>query len=549
MNVIIIVLDFIGALGMFLYGMKVMSEGLQKSAGNRLQAIMNHLTSNRYMGVFTGFITTILLQSSSATTVMVVGFVNAGILNLVQSIGIIMGANIGTTVTSWIVSLFGFKFKIASFVLPIIAVGFPLYFSKGQKQKFWGEFLIGFGLLFLGIEFLKNSIPKPNAETLTFLAQYANHGYLSILLFVFIGLILTVVVHSSSASTTIILTMAHTGLLSFPISVAMIFGSNIGTTIDALLASLGGSTNAKRAAFVHLLFNLIGSLLAVIFFYPFVSLINVISPTEDITIKLALVHTLFNVCNTLVFLPFTTVLANFVTHLIKEKEEDTSGEYSLPFLLPANKERPTTVILNVRQEISQMTSVLQKMFLHVINVLQNPDQDMSAVVKKIYQEEELTDRMQEEMLGYIGDSFQLNLSEHQATTLQAYSRIINELEHLGDCCMNIVLWAKRRYERKIPLYENAEDDLIPYSRMVQEFFDFVVVHTQREEMAPSDIKKAYEYEEKINLGRNRLKKIARTSIIAGGNVKGGLLFIDIVRQLENMGDYCLNVAQTLQENT
>ena len=304
MSVISGILEILGSLGVFLFGMKVMSEGIQKTAGEKLRRILETMTTNRFAGVFTGFIITCLVQSSSATTVMVVSFVNAGLLNLMQSIGVIMGANIGTTITGWMVSILGFKFKIASIALPAIGIGLPLYFSKKNKLRDYGEVLIGFGLLFLGLMFLKSSVPdiKSNPEVLEFLAGWSGYGFPSRIIFVVVGILLTIIVQSSSAAMTITITMAAMGWIDFPTACAVVLGENIGTTITAYLASIPGNVSAKRAARAHMIFNFAGTLWMFILFVPFLQLVDYLAPgdptiAEDIPIHMALFHTIFNITN------------------------------------------------------------------------------------------------------------------------------------------------------------------------------------------------------------------------------------------------------------
>jgi phosphate:Na+ symporter len=267
-------LRILGSLGLFLFGMKIMSEGIQKTAGDRLQRILNFMTGNRFAAVLTGFAITAIIQSSSATTVMVVSFVNAGLLSLFQAIGVIMGANIGTTVTAWIVSLIGFKMNVSALALPAIGIGFVLYMAIKWGLKDQGEAILGFGLLFLGLDFLTKSLPTIDHQSIAFITSVSNLGFVSEMIGTAVGLGVTLIVHSSSASTAIFITMAFNGMINFPMAAAMILGANIGTTIDALLAAIGARAVAKRAALVHVLFNVIGSVWALAFFQPFLQLID-----------------------------------------------------------------------------------------------------------------------------------------------------------------------------------------------------------------------------------------------------------------------------------
>ena len=374
-------LTLVGALGMFLYGMKIMSEGLQKAAGDRMQKILSSMTNNRVMGVLTGVLITALIQSSSATTVMVVSFVNAGLLSLTQSIAVIMGANVGTTVTAWIISLFGFTVKIADVVFPVMAISIPLIFSKNNQRRYWGEFLIGFSLLFLGMEFMKDSVPnlQENPAALEFLNQYTNMGYGSILLFMIIGSIMTIIMQSSSATMAITLIMCSQGWISFEIAAAMVLGENIGTTITANMAALSANVSAKRAAFAHFLFNIFGVCWMLILFYPFTHMIidlvgkingmsvdevnyllnssaALLPPAEaaraatTVSFSLALFHSVFNVCNVLIMIWFVKLYEKIVTSVIKQKSS-TDEEFQLKYISTGMMAASELNLPQARQEI------------------------------------------------------------------------------------------------------------------------------------------------------------------------------------------------------
>jgi len=311
-----LVLRFIGSVGVFLFGMRIMSEGIQKVAGDRLQTVINYMTRNRVVAVFTGLLVTGIIQSSSATTVMVVGFANAGLLKLTQAIGVIMGANIGTTVTTWIVSFLGFKIDVTTFALPIVGIGFPFLLSKRRKRRDYGEMLVGFGLLFLGLGFLKNSVPDINEEALFFLEKYSNLGFLSFVLFVCVGTILTVLLESSSAAMAITVTLAFKGYINFESAAAICLGENIGTTIKVFLVSIGTGVNARRTARSHFFFNFIGVIWMAFAFRYFCNFVLWIAPWDsalqsNLPLNLSLFHTIFNFTNTLLFLPFLGKFAQF----------------------------------------------------------------------------------------------------------------------------------------------------------------------------------------------------------------------------------------------
>ncbi|HOE07537.1 MAG TPA: Na/Pi cotransporter family protein, partial [Treponemataceae bacterium] len=351
MKIISSLFQLIGSLGFLLYGMKLMSDGIQKSAGKSLHKVLGLMTSNRFFALLTGVFITTIIQSSSATTVMVVSFVNAGLLTLAQSIGVIFGANIGTTITAWIVALFGFKFKIAALAIPVFGIGYILYSIKKLNKKTIGEALMGFGLLFVGLDLL-GKVMTFDAEQVLFLQHLTGNGYLSILAGVLAGLVITMLIHSSSASTAIILTMSYNKLLPWEFAAAMVLGSNIGTTIDAVLASIGTKVNARRAALIHVLFNVIGSVIAIILFKPFLLVVDFIVPgpvESSITTHIAMLHTVFNVMNSLLFLPFVNQLAFLSEKIITPKKGETPDVYKLDFIPPGMKESYEAYIIRAEK--------------------------------------------------------------------------------------------------------------------------------------------------------------------------------------------------------
>ncbi|MCK5673030.1 MAG: Na/Pi cotransporter family protein, partial [Spirochaetales bacterium] len=352
------ILSIAGSLGLFLFGMKIMSDGIQKTAGDKLKSILNMMTKNRVAAVFTGFFITAIVQSSSATTVMVVSFVNAGLLNLGQAIGVIMGANIGTTVTGWIVAILGFKFKITAMALPAIGIGLPFFFSKNLNRKEIGEILIGFGLLFLGLGFLKDSVPdiKSHPEILEFIQHLTGYGFGSMILFVIIGGVITVIVQSSSAAMAITLTMAYSGWIDYPTAAAIVLGENIGTTITAYLASIGTNINARRASRAHTLFNIFGVIWMLILFKPFLSFVDFIVPGDIfsgtnhsiIPTHLAMFHTLFNLTNTLIGMFIIPQITFLVRKLVPEKGIEDTEEYTFKYISAPIQDTPEFFIIPVK---------------------------------------------------------------------------------------------------------------------------------------------------------------------------------------------------------
>ncbi len=546
MGLIVHILNIIGALGVFLYGMKIMSEGIQKAAGEKLQSILNHITTNRFAAVFTGFLVTAIIQSSSATTVMVVSFVNTALLSLTQAIGIIMGANIGTTVTGWIVALLGFKFKISAMALPIIGLGLPLYFSKHSSRRDWGEFMIGFGILFLGLSFLKNAMPKLTADNISFLAPYTDKGALSLILFIFAGALVTVIVHSSSASMAITLTMAYNGILPLNAAAAMVLGSNIGTTIDALLASIGTNVNARRAAFVHILFNTSGVVVVALIFRPFLFLARNMVHDSGTTNTLAMFHTLFNIFNTLVFIGFVPQIARLVEKLISPKKDETGlGRYRLDYIEPTIQSIPEINLIEARKEISRMARIVEDMFSIYLEVFNNPEKKMASQVKELHDMEDFSDQMQEEITKFLIACSGENLNETGRNNVSAMMRIVNELESVGDCCYNLILLAERRYRKQIPISEKNIRKLQPFTKQVQVFLHFITGHISTH-ISKEELLEARQMEDQILNTQKNLTKSVRKHLKKGADVKSELLYMDVVRQIEEIGGYCLNIAQALR---
>jgi len=547
------IFNLLGSLGVFLYGMRIMSDGLQKVAGNKMQSILNFMTKNRFVAVLTGFLITGLIQSSSATTVMIVSFVNASLLNLTQAIGVIMGANIGTTVTTWIVSFFGFKFKITAIALPIVGIGLPFIFSKFKKRRDFGEVLIGFGLLFLGLMFLKESVPdiKNNPEILAFLQNYTDMGFLSFLIFVGVGTLLTVIVQSSSAAMAITVTMAFKGWIDFPTAAAVVLGENIGTTITAYLSSIGTSVNARRAARAHFLFNTLGVIWIAFIFKYFTAFILKIAPWDssaqnNLPLNLSLFHTIFNIINTIIFISFIPKLALLVEKLVKPKERDKITEYKLDYISTGLQDTAQMNILNAKNEITKMSDITEKMFKTFLSVFNNPDKKMGRKIEELKSMEELTDQMQEEITKYLLECSKEELSEINVQNVNAMMRIVNELESIGDSCYKLSLLSQRKYNKQLEFNEKIYNEINDYSNLIFEFIKFYTdnlnVHLRRK-----DLDFAVNLENKINSSRNNLRKAARKRLQDGSEVRSELLYLDILKNFEHIGDNALNISQALRQ--
>ena len=546
-------LEIIGSLGLFLFGMKIMSEGIQKTSGDRLHAIMNFMTGNRFAAVFTGFAVTAIIQSSSATTVMVVSFVNAGLLTLTQAIGMIMGANIGTTVTGWIVAILGFKFKIVAIALPAIGVGFPMLIIRKWKKEAWGEALVGFGLLFLGLDYLKHSVPniKSNPEVLEFLANYTDLGFVSLLLFILVGTLLTIIVQSSSAAMAITLTMAHAGWIDAYTAAAIVLGENIGTTITAFLASIGTQINARRAARAHTLFNLLGIVWMLLVFKPFLHLVDAVVPGDmytpnGITTHLAMFHTMFNIVNTFLLIGFVTPIEKIVTKVVPAREGEQIGAYSLKYLSSPLQDTGEINIIEAQMELVKMMGILQDMFTRVLSILRRPDEDASPEVETLEKMEDYTDQMQEQITQFLIECGRDDLNQSSAVNVSLMIRIANEMESIGDSCFTLGLLCQRRSNKHIALPPQALDDFTPYLALVQQFMAFNKLHLN-EPLSEKQLQEAYKLESEIDALRTKLKKSAQNRLQEGAEVKGELLYIDMLQHIEHIGDYSLNISQALRQ--
>ena len=547
MSVVSLVFQMLGSLGLILYGMKMMSDGIQKSAGESLHRTLNFMTGNRFLAVLTGIVVTGIVQSSGATTVMTVSFVNAGMLSLQQAIGVIFGANIGTTVTAWIVSLLGFKFSIAIIAIPAFGIGYFLTFFKKLKKDNLGEAIMGFGLLFTGLDFLASAVPNISGEQIALFSVFKQTGIHSIIIGVILGFVLTVFLHSSSATTAVLLTMAHTGVVGWEFSAAVILGSNVGSTVDAVLASIGTKLNARRAAAVHVLFNVAGSVFTLAFFTPFLSLVDLICPSSSLMTKIAVFHTLFNVINTLVAIPFVNQIAKFVCWLIKPRENEEPARYVLTFQAPCMKENTEAYVLRAEVEILKMSGIVREMF-SLLRSLLSKEENVSRefVIRQLTEKEDYTDQMQEELSVYLIKTSQLSLSEKNRKNVRLMLGIVDDIENMTDQIFELGLFINRSIELKMPISQDDMDKLLPYMGIVNQFIHFVHEHLNKP-LAAEQLAMAHEMEESIDAMRQHLKHLARTRLEKGANVKAELLYIDMVRNLEKIGDFAFSISRALAE--
>jgi len=553
-------LRMIGGLCLFLFGMKVMSDGIQQSAGDRLKKALNFMTGNRFAGVFTGFVITAIIQSSSATTVMVVAFVNAGLLTLTQSIGVIMGANIGTTVTAWIVSLLGFSINISSMALPAVGIGFILSVTK-WKYKNLGELIMGFGFLFLGLDFL-TKIMSVVSEYYDFnaIAVVSNLGFASVLLGAGAGMVMTLLIHSSSAATAIILTMAFNGVVGFEMTASMVLGANIGTTIDAALASIGTKTAAKRAALVHVLFNVIGTVWALFLLKPLLAVVHVLTPGNPvahdpaITTHLAMLHTIFNTINTIIFLPFVNQFAKLVSFIIREEEsKEQELHYHFTNFSSAITDTPELNIIRVEKEIRDMAGVVASMYASFSNVLgnlRNVDDREKAVTdlcEQLKLKEEYADEMRETLTGFLIECTRNQFYPRSESRITRLMRVIGDIEEMSDECYSISRLLEKSVLKNCAFKDEEMDDLVPYVNQVGEFLALLqeqMGNSPRVALAIQTV----ELEANINNSRKKLQKLSRKRIKAGEDIKTELIYIELVRRIEKLGDYCVDITGIITNN-
>ena len=546
-------LKLIGSLGLFLYGMKIMSEGLQKVAGDRLRSILTAMTTNRVTGVLTGVLITALIQSSSATTVMVVSFVNAGLLTLAESISVIMGANIGTTVTAWIISIFGFKVDMAAFALPLLAIALPLIFSGKSNRKSIGEFIFGFSFLFMGLSYLKAYAPDLNAnpEMLAFVQNYTDMGFFSILLFLFIGTILTMIVQASAATMAITLIMCANGWISLELGAALVLGENIGTTITANLAALTANTQAKRAALAHFVFNVFGVIWVLIIFHPFMELVNWVvdtffqsnNPEVAISYKLSAFHSIFNICNVCILIWGVKLIERTVCALIHPKEEDE--EPRLRFITGGMLSTAELSILQARKEIHLFAERTHRMFGMVQDLMHTEkDDDFNKLFSRVEKYENISDNMELEIANYLNQVSEGRLSSESKLQIRAMLREVTEIESIGDSCYNLARTINRKRQTNQDFTEKQYEHIHFMMKLTDDALAQMIVVVEKPEHQSIDINKSFNIENEINNYRNQLKN---QNILDVNNkeydYQMGVYYMDIIAECEKLGDYVVNVVE------
>ena len=530
-----------------------MSEGLQKVAGDRLRSILTAMTTNRVTGVLTGVLITALIQSSSATTVMVVSFVNAGLLTLAESISVIMGANIGTTVTAWIISIFGFKVDMAAFALPLLAIALPLIFSGKSNRKSIGEFIFGFSFLFMGLSYLKANAPDLNAnpEMLAFVQNYTDMGFFSILLFLFIGTILTMIVQASAATMAITLIMCANGWISLELGAALVLGENIGTTITANLAALTANTQAKRAALAHFVFNVFGVIWVLIIFHPFMELVNWVvdtffqsnNPEVAISYKLSAFHSIFNICNVCILIWGVKLIERTVCALIHPKEEDE--EPRLRFITGGMLSTAELSILQARKEIHLFAERTHRMFGMVQDLMHTEkDDDFNKLFSRVEKYENISDNMELEIANYLNQVSEGRLSSESKLHIRAMLREVTEIESIGDSCYNLARTINRKRQTNQDFTEKQYEHIHFMMKLTDDALAQMIVVVEKPEHQSIDINKSFNIENEINNYRNQLKN---QNILDVNNkeydYQMGVYYMDIIAECEKLGDYVVNVVE------
>lgn len=596
------ILDFLcllGAVGLFLYGMKVMSEGLQKAAGDRLRNILSAMTRNRFAGLLTGCAITALIQSSSASTVMVVSFVNAGLMSLAQSMAVIFGANVGTTFTAWIIALFGFKVSISAFVLPIIALAVVLLLMNKSKTKNIGEFLIGFSFLFMGLDMISAYVPdlQSNPEMFAYLRQYASLGVRSVLIFCLVGVILTMIIQSSAATFAIVLIMCSKGWITFDLACALVLGSNIGTTVTPILASLSGNVAAKRASMGHLLFNLLGTIWCLCVFIPFAdfnswlteaigqgdpnalyryvtnlestspeiynhlfdnslpaghnALKNIATMQMSVSFGLSIFHTTFNIVNVLVMIWLTSVYVKIVEWLVPAKNRDDE-EFTLKFISGGMLSAAELNIAQAEKEIAVYAERVGRMISMAQTLIHTKEksEEYNTLLSRVEKYEDISDRMELEIAHYLNRCAEGRLSNEGKLKIAAMLNIISEIESIADCCLGIGKILNRKIQSGVEFNEEIYKNIDSMYVYVKDAMAMMTKQLDNiENVSAKSLLDSYNKEREINNFRNALR---------GSNVENinnrhyeyqaGIYYMDIIGDLERTGDYIINVVDTLRDN-
>ena len=564
-------LTLLGALGMFLYGMNLMSGGLQKAAGSKMRSFLTAMTSNPFKGVMTGLGITSVIQSSSATTVMTVGFVNAGLLTLAQAVGVIMGANIGTTVTAWLVSLLGFKADISLFAVPLMALGFILSISKSDHRRHISELVMGFSLLFLGLSLMKESVPdlRETPEVLAFIQNWTSYGFGSVLIFLLFGTILTLVLQSSSATMALTLIMVNMGWIPFEMGAAMVLGENIGTTITANIAAAVGNANARRAALAHTLFNLFGVCWALALFRPFLMLVGTtitwfglpnpmeivhsadVAMTADESMAtlygISMLHTLFNIFNTVILIWFVNVIVKIVSTVIKDKKSVDEDTVKLKFIDAGHLSTAELAVGQARNEVIHFAEVSSRTVGFLRTAIEVGDaKEFEAVRQRLVKYEEIADRMEYEIAQFLNALPEDSISEDTRTETKRMYKIIGELESLGDSGEAIARILMRRNSHNRTFTEEQKQKLGAVLNVLDKCYAVMIDNLKAERVDNLGIRLATDAEIELNDLRTALREEEILKIESdGSNYTSSVYYLDTLAELERMGDYIINISQAL----
>jgi phosphate:Na+ symporter len=551
-------IQIFGSLSFFIFGMKMMSDGVQRAAGSQIRNILNIMTRNRILGVFSGFLITAIIQSSSATTVMTVSFVNAGLLTLFESAGVMMGANIGTTITGWIVSYLGFEVKLDTYSIPLFAIGVPMLFSNRSNVKYWGEFIIGFAILFLALSYLKDAVPdlSNDENAVAFLKRFTEWGVFSNLFFVLLGTVLTMIIQSSSAAMTMTITMCAQGWLPFEVGAAMILGENIGTTLTAELAAVVGNVQAKRSARIHSLFNIIGvswMVWILPWFLPLLSifLVNVfgfddpLSP-EGMPLGLSAFHTAFNTLNVILLLGFVPWLIKLASLTVREKKDEGDEDAHLKFISSLAL-TPELAIIELQKEAAHYGEITRRMsgFLHTI--LNSADaKEQRQMLKKIKKYEEITDDMEIEITEYITKLADKEITPKTSMRLRSVLNIANDLERIGDIYYQMSITLEKKIEDKIYFLPEQREGLNKIIALVEEAFKEMANNLATPNYDDVVIDKAKNLEKKINDLRDELRDENNNKLgDADYNVNSAMIYNNLFSSLERIGDHIINVNESI----
>ena len=567
------ILTLVGALGMFLYGMNLMSAGLQKAAGDRLRRFLEAMTSNRFKSVTTGLTITSIIQSSSATTVMVVGFVNAGLLALNQAIGVIMGANIGTTVTAWLISLLGFKADISILAVPLMALGFLMSIAKKEKYRNISECIIGFSLLFLGLSLMKESVPdlRQTPEVLSFIQGWTEYGFGSVIIFMVFGTVLTLVLQSSSATMALTLIMMSLGWIPFHMGAAMVLGENIGTTITANIAAAVANTNAKRAALAHTLFNVFGVVWALILFKPFTSLIGLIieswgfpnpaemaytgvidstSPESTAALYgLSMFHTLFNTFNTVLLIWFIPQIARIVTSVIKSKPNAEDEAFRVKYISAGHTSTAELSIGLAQKEIVHFAEISRNGLGYVREAVKaKSEKAFEEYRQKLVKYEEIADRIEFEIASFLNAIPQEEISEHTRHDVKMMYKVINELESLGDSGEAISRILSRRNSHQKDFSAEQIKNIESLIDLVDKAYDVMIRNLSQGHKSMLGLKMAVDCEVEINEHRTILREEEIRRIEQNGSdYHGSVYYLDVLSEVERMGDFIINISQAVTQ--